>query len=321
MESEARYALVGTVVLVLLAAMIVAIVWLRRAGGPGDTQQYKIYFARQSLDGLQLRSDVKMRGIVVGSVDAFRISLWKKGSVEVVIRVDEQAPVRESTRAVVERQLVTGIASIRLVTTDEESPLLAKAPETEPYPVIAEGESEFEHLSQSLTQLAQKAGETLNRANETLNGLNAMITEDNRAALSRTLASFERLAATTERSLKGLDKTLASISATAEEVQGLAAGLGEDGARLAARYDELGKDAGAAAREVRAAANRMADDVAKLSVRADTLLAASSAEVGATAQELRIAARSLGAAARRFRDPRAILVGPAAGDMGPGEAR
>src|SRR5687767_8906001 len=100
MESEARYALVGTVVLVLLAAMVAAIVWLRREGG-GDTKQYKIYFARQSLDGLQLRSDVKMRGIVVGSVDSFRISIWKKGSVEVVVRVDDQAPVRESTKAVV----------------------------------------------------------------------------------------------------------------------------------------------------------------------------------------------------------------------------
>jgi hypothetical protein len=61
--------------------------------------------------------------------------------------------------------------------------------------------------------------------------------------------------------------------------------------------------------------------VAKISARTDALLATSSAEIGSTAHELRVAARSLGAAARRFRDPRAILVGPAAGDMGPGEAR
>lgn len=321
MESEARYALVGTVVLVLLAAMVVAIVWLRRAGGAGDTNQYKIYFARQSLDGLQLRSDVKMRGIVVGSVDSFRISLWKKGSVEVVIRVDDQAPVRSSTKAVVERQLVTGLASIRLVTSDEESPLLTKAPEAEPYPVIAEGESDFEQISQSVNQLAQKAGDTLNR-------LNAMLTEENRASFSRALANFERLSVTAERGLRGLDKTLASADETlgsARRASGQVQALGEDLSKharvLAARYDELGKESGAAVRDVRASASRMADDMARLSARADTLLATSSAEIGATAHELRIAARSLGAAARRFRDPRAILVGPAPGDMGPGEAR
>lgn len=314
MESEARYALVGTVVLVLLAAMVVAIVWLRRAGGPGETQHYKIYFARQSLDGLQLRSDVKMRGIVVGSVEAFRISLWKKGSVEVIVRVDEQAPVRESTQAVVERQLLTGIASIRLVTANEESPLLTKAPEAEPYPVIAEGESDFEHLSQSVTQLAQSAGETLNR-------MNAFLSDENRAALVRTLQDVDRLAVSAERGLRGLDQTLASVSAAAQEVAVVSANLTENANRLAVRYDDLGKESGATVREVRASVTRMAEDVSKLSARADTLLASSSAEIGATAQELRVAARSLGAAARRFRDPRAILVGPAPGDLGPGENR
>ncbi len=320
MESEARYALVGTVVLVLLAAMVTAIILLRREAG-GDTNHYKIYFARQSLDGLQLRSDVKMRGIVVGSVDSFRISTWKKGSVEVVIRVDEQAPVRESTKAVVERQLVTGLASILLVTGDEESPILVKAPETEPYPLIAEGESDFQQLSQSVNQLAVNAGETLNR-------LNAVLTEENRAAFTRALASFDKLSATAERGLRGLDRTLgaanetmASVSAAADEMQALSADLSAGAAKLTARYDELGKDSGAAVRDVRASVNRMAEDVAKLSARADTLLATSNAEIGATAHEVRIAARSLGAAARRFRDPRAILVGPAAGDFGPGEAR
>ncbi|HEX6297869.1 MAG TPA: MlaD family protein [Burkholderiales bacterium] len=321
MESEARYALVGTVVLVLIAAMVVAIVWLRRAGGADDTNPYKIYFARQSLDGLQLRSDVKMRGIVVGSVDSFRISMWKKGSVEVVIRVQDQAPVRESTKAVVERQLITGLASIRLDTSDEESPILTTVPETEPYPVIAEGESDFEQLSQSANQLAVKAGETLNR-------LNAMLTEENRASFTRALANFERLAATAERGLRGLDRTLdaadqtlASVSAAAEELQALGAELSASSARLAARYDDLGKESGAAVGDVRASVNRMAEDVAKLSARADAVLATSSAEIGSTAHELRLAARSLGAAARRFRDPRAILVGPAPGDFGPGEAR
>ena len=35
-----------------------------------------------------------------------------------MVRVDADAPVRQSTRAVVERHLITGIASIRLVTNN-----------------------------------------------------------------------------------------------------------------------------------------------------------------------------------------------------------
>ena len=312
MESEAKYAVVGTVVLALIAAMVLTVVWLRRAGGPGDTADYKIYFARQSLDGVQLRSDVKMRGIVVGAVTGFRISLWKKGSVEVTVRVDRDAPVRESTKAVVDRQLLTGLASIRLVNATEDSPLLTEKPDAEPYPVIAEGETELEQFSQSISQLAASADESFRR-------LNQLLTEENRVALTKTLANVERLTATAERGIVGMDQTLAALAIAAIEVQVLGAELSENTTLLAARYDELGRESTVAVRDMRVAVNRMAEDVTKLSSRADKLLATGDAEIAATAHELRVAARSLGAAARRFRDPRAILVGPAAGDMGPGE--
>ena len=50
MEPEAKYTLVGTVVLLLVALIVVAAVWLRSTGGERDIDTYKIYFARQSLE-------------------------------------------------------------------------------------------------------------------------------------------------------------------------------------------------------------------------------------------------------------------------------
>lgn len=328
MESEAKYALVGTVVLILLAAMLTAIVWLRSASGLADEKGYKIYFGRQSLDGVQLRSDVKMKGIVVGAVTGFRISIWRQGSVEVLIRIDESTPVRQSTKAVVERQLLTGIASIRLVNESEDSPLLTQAPDAEPYPVIAEGESELEQFSNSIAQLAAKADDTLKRAN-------ALMSEENRAAFSQTLDNVRRITASAERGMQGLDGTLAgldstliSVSQAADQVQSLAVDLSAGTGKLSSRYDDLGQEAIAVVRDVRASVrdvrvsiDRMAADVARLTGRADVLLADGSAEFGNTAQALQSAADSLGMAARQFRDPRAILLGPAAGELGPGESR
>ena len=93
MEPEAKYTLVGMAVVVLVALLVGALVWLRSTGGEGD-RMYKIYFSRHSLEGLQVRSDVKMLGIRVGSVTGFRISPRRPGTVEVLIRVDETAPVR-----------------------------------------------------------------------------------------------------------------------------------------------------------------------------------------------------------------------------------
>ena len=121
MEPEAKYTVVGTVVLILIALIAGAVVWLRSTGGEIDDRSYKIYFERQSLEGLQPRSEVRMRGIRIGSVTGFRISTWRPGAVEVLIRVDGSAPVRESTRAVVERHIVTGIANILLINTKEKS--------------------------------------------------------------------------------------------------------------------------------------------------------------------------------------------------------
>ncbi len=320
MESEAKYALVGTMVLFLLAAVVAAVVWLR-GSGQGDTVNYKIYFARQSLDGLQLRGDVKMKGIVVGAVTGFRISLWRPGSVEVLVRVGESTPVRQSTKAVVERQLLTGIASIRLVNANEDAPLLTQPADAEPYPVIAEGESELEQFSQSITQVAASADDTLRR-------ISALLTEENRVALSATLGNLQRISANVDRGMSGLDqtlggvnKTLASVGRAAEEVQGFRHELREGTATLTARYDELGRESVAAVREVRASVERMAADVARVSASADGVLAQGSTEIALTAQELRTAAESLSAAAKRYRDPRSILFGPAAGELGPGERR
>lgn len=314
MEPEAKYTLVGTAVLILLVLMTAAVVWLKSTSGQRDDIPYKIYFARQSLEGLQIRSDVKMRGIKVGSVTAFRISSSRPGSVEVVIRVDGSAPVLQSTRADVERHLLTGIASIRLVNGDETSPPLKAVQPDEPYPLIAEGESDYQQISSSMAQMATRADEALKRINRTLS-------DENVKALDEILANLQRISANVERSLSGLDRTLASMGQAADEVRALSAGVAGDARTLAARYDKLGEESTVAVREITSSIRRVSDDVSRLSGRADALFADGSVELRATAQELRSAADSLGATARRFGDPGKLIFGPPAGSLGPGESR
>jgi phospholipid/cholesterol/gamma-HCH transport system substrate-binding protein len=312
MEPEAKYTLVGTAVLILLALMTAAVVWLKSTGGQRDDVPYKIYFARQSLEGLQIRSDVKMRGIKVGSVTAFRISAKHPGTVEVVIRVDGSAPVRQSTRADVERHLLTGIASIRLVNANENAPPLTAVQPGEPYPLIAEGEAEYK-WSESIAQVAQNADETLKRINRTLS-------DENLAALGEILVNLQRISSRLDRSLAGLDGTLASMGQAADEVRTASASVAGDVRQLATRYDKLGEESTAAVREITASIRRVSDDVARLSGRADALFADGSIELRATALELRSAADSLGATARRLGDPGKFIFGPPAGSLGPGEA-
>ncbi len=312
MEPEAKYTLVGAVVLVLLALIVTAAVWLKSSGGEREDVPFKIYFANQSMEGLQIRSDVKMQGIKVGSVSSFRISLRRPGTVEVVIRVNENAPVRQSTYASVDRHLLTGIASIRLVNTDENSPPLTALRPDEPYPLIPEGDSEYSKLSDSMTQVVQRADETMRR-------INLFLTDENQVALGEILVNLRRITGNMDRTMAGFDRTLASLGGAADEVRGMSATISTDAGRLIARYDALGAESTTAAREVATAMRQISADVTRLSGRMDALLADGNVELRVTAQELRATASALGAAARRFNDPGRVLFGPAAGSMGPGE--
>lgn len=310
MEPEAKYTLVGAAVLMLLALIVVAAVWLEGSGGEGDDMPYKIYFERQSLEGLQIRSDVKMQGIKVGAVTGFRISARRPGSVEVVIRVDSSAPVHQGTRATVERQLLTGIANIRLANADEGSPPLDVPPD-EPYPLIAEGESEYK-LTESMAQVAQRVDETMQR-------INIALSDENQVALSEILINLRQISGDMSRSMAGLDKTLASMGHAADEVRSMSAVVRDDVHKLAVRYDMLGEESTTAVRDVSAAVREMSADVAQLSGRMDALLNDGNVELRVTAQELRTTADALGTAARRLSEPGRALFGPARGSMGPGE--
>ena len=307
MEPEAKYTLVGTVVLILVVSLAAALVWLRSTGEELDDKRYKIYFERQSLEGLQIRGDVKMRGIRVGTVSAFRISAGRPGAVEVFIRVDGTTPVRLSTEAVVERQLVTGLASILLVNTTEASPPLTEVPQGEAYPVIAEGESRVQQVAESINQIAQRADETMQRVNATLSA-------ENQRALADILQSLRRVSSNAER-------TVTVVGSAADEVRALSRALAADAGKLSARYDKLGEESTVAVREASASIRRMSDDVARMSQRVDSLLASGDVELRLTAQELRATADALGAVARRFNDPRSILFGPPDGALGPGEGK
>jgi phospholipid/cholesterol/gamma-HCH transport system substrate-binding protein len=128
MEPEAKYTLVGTVVLILIALIAAAVVWLRSTGEEFDDRSYKLYFERQSLEGLQPRSKLRMKDPhrLGHRLSHLNLAPWRGRSAG---RVDGSAPVRQSTRAVVRRHLVTGIASILLINLTEDSPPLTEVPQ------------------------------------------------------------------------------------------------------------------------------------------------------------------------------------------------
>lgn len=313
MEPEARYTLVGTVVIVLAIVFSVIIVWLRGEGGTSDAHHFTVYFERQSLNGVQRRGDVTMRGVKVGSITSVRFSVRHPGAVEVVIAVDGQTPVRKSTLAVVERNILTGLATLQLVTSAEDSPRLTEAPPGEPLPVIAEGESRMQRVSDSLDELAA-------HADATMQSVNATLSPENRAAFAEILDNLRRVTRHADASLAKADAALASVTRAGDAAEALAVTLSRDAGALASRYEGLGIEATSTAVEAREALRRIADDADRVARRADEVLENGEDDVRATVRSLRSASDAVGSAASRVRSPRQAIFGPAPDALGPGEA-
>jgi phospholipid/cholesterol/gamma-HCH transport system substrate-binding protein len=314
MEPRARYTVVGVSVLVLLVLIAAVTVWLLASGNGKEVRRYTLYFEHESLEGLEPNSEVRMKGIRVGSVTRFAFSQRRPGTVEVIVDVDTGAPVKQSTRAVVDRNLITGIANIRLVSLTEASPLLRDPPPNEPYAVIAEGESQMQQITQTMSQLAQRADETMRR-------ISATLSPENQAALSQTLenlrvATHEAGALTTRA-----QATMASIGHAADTLRGSTALAGGDFHRLADRYDALGAQAGIDLHDATTDVRRLSADASRLAGRTEDFVGDADIELRLTSQQIRSAADAVSTTSRKLDDPRTALFGPTSSSLGPGETK
>ena len=307
MEPGARYSVVGAAVVILMVVIVAAIGWLLTAGNGKAVRSYTLTFTRQSLDGLEANSEVDLKGIRVGSVAGVAFSKQQPGAVEVSIDVDATAPVRKSTRAVVDRNLVTGIATIRLVTLQEDSPLL-----TDAHAQIPEGESQLQQFSETMSQLAQRADETMKR-------ISATLSPANEAALAETLENLRVASRKAGAVAEHVDTTLVSVDRAAGALRGSMTLATGDFHRLAGHYDALGAQAGADLGTTTAAVRQLSADVSRLAGRTEDFLGDADLELRTTSQRLRSAAEALGSTSRKLGDPRALLLGPSPESLGPGE--
>ncbi len=338
MEAEARYTYVGAALLLLVAALIGSVVWLKTFGARGDFNRYAIYFEHQTLDGLDVGSEVNLRGIKVGRVEDYALSGDRLNRVRVEVRIDRRAPIRTRTVAVVTRNFVTGIAAITLV--NREGPLqgpgqppgqapdeaLTKAPAGDDLPVIAEGRSDIDEITGRVNQLGEMASGALANFNE-------LLSPDNRALLVDTIRSLRDLSAGLNRRLDTLDRTVARIGGAAQSVGSAAAQLGASGERIAAVAERAGTrlDATLAGTDQAVAdARRALDGVARASAvlqqqavstarRLEDSAVHVDDQLDAAVSELRASVEAATRLLDGLRDPRAALLGPGKAQLGPGE--
>lgn len=312
METEGRYTLVGTLVLMVIALLAAAIVWLAGAADHIAYQTYTVYFKQQSLDGLAVGSPVKMRGIKVGVVDGYRFAQGGDEAVSVTARIDEGVPVYTGAAAYIKRNLVTGIASVEINNGPSDSPLLKEVPKGERYPVIAESRSDFDKVATAVSQLAENGGLVLEK-------MNTLLSDDNQRALSQTLANLNELSGHLAANKKSLDGVMQGIRDASDEFRFAGASISQAATRAEGSIVGVGHNADAALKETIVALGKLQRDASVISERIQQLSETGTIEMTNVSRDVRTSADTLTTAGQRLSSPRAILFGPSSQQLGPGE--
>jgi phospholipid/cholesterol/gamma-HCH transport system substrate-binding protein len=312
MESEAKYTLVGVIVLLVVALLGLGLVWL---GGWANTiayRHYTIYFNHQSMDGLDVNSAVKMRGIKVGTVSNLDLSSEAQSGVRVTINVDENTPVRQGAQAYVKRNVVTGLATLEIANGEAGSPPLTEAPKGEKYPVIAEGSSDLDKVAGAVSRMAENGAEVLDK-------MNSVLTEQNRKALSQTLANLRDLSDYIVQNKRSLGETIQALRAVADQFRVAGANISQAAATADGSIQGISKEATISLKQAALTMENLQKETSAISQKLQNLADTGSLEITAIGRDVRATTDAVTVAGRKLSNPQTLLLGAGKPKPGPGE--
>jgi phospholipid/cholesterol/gamma-HCH transport system substrate-binding protein len=199
MENKSHAFAAGLFALLLGAAALLALAWLRDRQ---DNMREYVVVTRQSVGGLNPQAQVRYRGIRVGKVTDVRLDPDDSDNILVSITVRDDIPLTRGTVAKLAYQGVTGIAQVMLIETGKSREPLVAGSETANRIVMVP--SLLEELNESGTA-------TLRQAQEVLKEIAAVLDEDNRKRFAATLANLEVVSASMRPAVENLNGTLLQV--------------------------------------------------------------------------------------------------------------
>jgi phospholipid/cholesterol/gamma-HCH transport system substrate-binding protein len=154
METDKRYFFEGLFILLFTLGIVLAFVWLSRAGHRDDVI-YRIRF-NESVSGMALGDPVKFRGVDVGTVKTMAIDETDPRRVQVEVRLRKETPVKTDTKAILKLKGITGVVFIELNGGSANAQLLAEAATSDQVPEIPSEKSNLTTFLDELPKLAQK---------------------------------------------------------------------------------------------------------------------------------------------------------------------
>ena len=225
MASQKTKFAVGFFVFVGIGIAVFAFIWLGMSRFLEKGRYYAIYF-NESVQGLDMDSPVKYRGVAIGRVVKIEVAPDSK-LIQVIVKIDEGQKLESNIVAQLSLVGITGSMFIELDQKEEDepdkNPVLNFKPE---YPVIVSKPSStteiLEGIDDFLTQIrAIDIGGISEKINISLDSFNRALTDANIRGLSKNLeSSLKDIGAIVER--KRWDRILTSVEKAVKSFESVA---------------------------------------------------------------------------------------------------
>jgi phospholipid/cholesterol/gamma-HCH transport system substrate-binding protein len=214
-EREANYTAAGAFVILVTVMAGLFVYWYSEGRDRRSYVPYEIYFPG-SVTGLSEGGSVRYMGVEVGKIRRIRLDSRSADRVQVVVEVDQSAPVSGDTAAELSMMsLATGQLYIDLKQNTKGRELLPPVP-SEKYPVIGTMPSKFDTFLDILPELAGSAAVLLERAQE-------IFSPENSKALADMVKNLHMATERLPQSMNRADTLLADLDLATNETRKLIA--------------------------------------------------------------------------------------------------
>ncbi|GGY52545.1 MlaD family protein [Parvularcula lutaonensis] len=224
METRAHYVLIGASVVATLVMAVIFALWLGNTERAYD--EYYVVF-NERVSGLQVGAAVQFNGIRVGEVEELTLDQRNPNIARALIRVEENTPIKEDTRAELELVGVTGLSIIQFVGGDPNAPLL-KQISNERIPTIQGSAGGLAAVIESSGPLAENitnlvSAENIDRISRILEDIETLTdtVADSDQDITTIIHNAATMSIILRRNVEKLDETTDRINAILAETEDL----------------------------------------------------------------------------------------------------
>ncbi|MCL6691626.1 MCE family protein [Pseudomonas sp. R3.Fl] len=254
METRAHHVVIGLfTVLVAIGGLLFGL-WLAKNSSDQQYNYYDVIFT-EAVTGLSQGGTVQYSGIKVGDVVSLRLDPRDPRKVLARIRVFDQTPIRQDTRAKLAITGVTGTAIIQLSNGSPESPpLVGKDGQV---PVI-------KTIPSPLSKLLANGEDIATNVSNLINNVNRMFSQENVDRISRTLDHIDQATAVIAEQRGDIRRTVQELAAASEQAKLTLANASQLLGNANQLLGSQGKDSLVSAQQTLAALQRSSEKVERL---------------------------------------------------------